>query len=246
MGDLPVRQVPVRVQVVGSPLLLQKERVLLPGLRNRIQQQSMRLAFGQLPAGVELERQFWVFNAGCMDMDLAWQLNAVTNRNNATHAPTPEPPPASEPEGSTDAAGVSAGDDAATAVATAEALQEGTAELSEPTAGEGASDSVSTTAASDAARASDEAPPPFSVHPIQQLIPAGGSAQFAVRFSSRDCRVHQCVLEGVQRIVQQRQEQEAQLQEQLAITLWASDDADKSVACIIPGAATLQPAYMPN
>jgi hypothetical protein len=47
------------VGVEGTPLLVQRERVLLPGLYPE-GKAATRLSFGALPAGVPQQRTFWV------------------------------------------------------------------------------------------------------------------------------------------------------------------------------------------
>jgi hypothetical protein len=59
VGDLPLTRIPVRVGVVGTPLLVQRERVLLPGLHPD-GKASTSLPFGVLPAGAPQQRTFWV------------------------------------------------------------------------------------------------------------------------------------------------------------------------------------------
>lgn len=58
-----MRDIPVRISVVGSPLVIQKERVLVKCL-SRPQQEGIDLDFGQIQAGVPLEQCFYVFNTG--------------------------------------------------------------------------------------------------------------------------------------------------------------------------------------
>ncbi|GFH06117.1 uncharacterized protein HaLaN_00694, partial [Haematococcus lacustris] len=72
VGSLPVRDFPVRIGVTGTPLVVQKERVLTRGLQQRSAQWHTDLAFGQLPAGVQLTKTFYVFNTGALDMHLSW------------------------------------------------------------------------------------------------------------------------------------------------------------------------------
>ncbi|KAJ9523120.1 hypothetical protein QJQ45_023889 [Haematococcus lacustris] len=72
VGSLPVRNFPVRIGVTGTPLVVQKERVLTRGLQQRSAQWHTDLAFGQLPAGVQLTKTFYVFNTGALDMHLSW------------------------------------------------------------------------------------------------------------------------------------------------------------------------------
>jgi len=72
VGELPCRDVPVRVGVAGTPLVVQKERVLVKGLRGRTWRTG--LEFGQTPAGVQLQKTFYVFNTGGLDMHVSWQF----------------------------------------------------------------------------------------------------------------------------------------------------------------------------
>ncbi len=68
VGELPSKDIPVRVGVAGTPLVVQKERVLVKGLRGRAWRTGIE--FGQLPLGVDLERTFYVFNTG--DLGGCW------------------------------------------------------------------------------------------------------------------------------------------------------------------------------
>jgi hypothetical protein len=61
---MPATNIPVRVGVVGTPLLVQRERVLTKGLRAR--QWRTSLEFGQVPTGVQLQKTFYVFNTGSL------------------------------------------------------------------------------------------------------------------------------------------------------------------------------------
>ena len=72
MGDLPPKDIPLRIGVAGTPLVVQKERVLTKGLRGRMWRTGIE--YGQLPVSVPLERTFHVFNTGGLDMRLTWQL----------------------------------------------------------------------------------------------------------------------------------------------------------------------------
>eukprot|EP00198_Chlamydomonas_reinhardtii_P001982 XP_001691318.1 flagellar associated protein [Chlamydomonas reinhardtii] len=71
VGDLPARDIPVLVGVSGTPLVVQRERVLVRGLRARSWRTD--LEWGQVPQGVEQTRTFYVFNTGSLDMHLAWE-----------------------------------------------------------------------------------------------------------------------------------------------------------------------------
>jgi hypothetical protein len=62
----------MRIGVSGTPLVVQNERVLVKGLRGRTWRTNVE--FGQLPVGIQLEKTFYVFNTGGLDMKLAWQL----------------------------------------------------------------------------------------------------------------------------------------------------------------------------
>ncbi len=73
MGDLPLRRIPVRVSVEGTPLLVQRERVLLPGLYPE-GKAATRLRFGSLPAGVLQQRTFWV---SCLHSALACRAHPL-------------------------------------------------------------------------------------------------------------------------------------------------------------------------
>ena len=53
-------------------MVVQKERVLVKGLRGRTWRTG--IDFGQLPVSVPLERTFYVFNTGGLDMQLTWEL----------------------------------------------------------------------------------------------------------------------------------------------------------------------------
>ncbi|GFR52101.1 hypothetical protein Agub_g14614 [Astrephomene gubernaculifera] len=72
VGDLPPRDIPVLVGVTGTPLVVQRERVLVKGLRERSWRAS--LEWGQVPRGVEQQRTFYVFNTGSLDMHVSWQM----------------------------------------------------------------------------------------------------------------------------------------------------------------------------
>lgn len=50
VGDLPVRQIPLRLSVVGSPLVLSKERVLLQGLQALLSMQHAPAGLGATAA----------------------------------------------------------------------------------------------------------------------------------------------------------------------------------------------------
>lgn len=62
----------MRVGVAGTPLVVQKERVLIKGLRGR--QWRTSLEYGQLPLGVPQDKTFFVFNTGGLDMRLTWSF----------------------------------------------------------------------------------------------------------------------------------------------------------------------------
>ena len=102
VGDLPEKKIPVHVSVIGTPLIMQLSKVLLPGFpRNppaaeplaRLQSRSqtalgispgvlqdpyegllagMALPFGQLLADTAAERCFYVFNTASMPVQLKW------------------------------------------------------------------------------------------------------------------------------------------------------------------------------
>ncbi|KAG1668832.1 hypothetical protein FOA52_004926 [Chlamydomonas sp. UWO 241] len=72
VGECEPKHIPVRIGVAGTPLTVQKERVLTKGLRGRTWRTA--LDFGELPQGVPLERAFYVFNTGGLDMSLSWQF----------------------------------------------------------------------------------------------------------------------------------------------------------------------------
>lgn len=66
VGGLPLRRIPVHVAVHGSPLVLQRERVLVRGLQPARPQlpQGLQLAFGRLPRGQQVVKQVYVHNTG--------------------------------------------------------------------------------------------------------------------------------------------------------------------------------------
>lgn len=64
VGPLPDKQIPVRVGVAGTPLAVQRERVLVSGLKARGELWRTRMDFGALPLGVQLSKTFYVFNTG--------------------------------------------------------------------------------------------------------------------------------------------------------------------------------------
>jgi hypothetical protein len=70
VGDLPSKDVPVRVGVAGTPLVVQKERVLTKGLRGKMWRTGIE--YGELPVGVPLEKTFYVFNTGGLGERLHW------------------------------------------------------------------------------------------------------------------------------------------------------------------------------
>lgn len=74
VGDLPPKDVPVLVSVAGTPLVVQRERTLVKGLKKRHEQYSTALPFGHVPLGVLESRTFYVFNTGSLDLQLDWDL----------------------------------------------------------------------------------------------------------------------------------------------------------------------------
>ncbi|KXZ45748.1 hypothetical protein GPECTOR_51g734 [Gonium pectorale] len=72
VGDLASRDIPVLVGVAGSPLVVQRERVLVRGLGGRTWRTA--LEWGAVPRGTEQQRTFYVFNTGSLAMHLSWQL----------------------------------------------------------------------------------------------------------------------------------------------------------------------------
>lgn len=64
VGDLAAKEIPVLVGVAGTPLVVQPERVLVRGLRER--QWRTALDWGQLPRGVEASKSLYVFNTGSL------------------------------------------------------------------------------------------------------------------------------------------------------------------------------------
>ncbi len=69
VGDLQEKRVPVRIGVSGTPLVVQKERVLRAGLHDRTSQWHTSLNWGELPATVPLQKTFYVFNTGSLGED---------------------------------------------------------------------------------------------------------------------------------------------------------------------------------
>lgn len=66
VGSLPSKDIPIRAGVTGTPLVVQPQRVLVAGLQGRGDKWCTRLDFGALPAGVPLQRTFYVFNTGSL------------------------------------------------------------------------------------------------------------------------------------------------------------------------------------
>jgi hypothetical protein len=70
VGDALCKDIPVRMGVAGTPLVVQKERVLIRGLKAR--RWRTNLDYGELPVGTDADKTFYVFNTGSLDMHLSW------------------------------------------------------------------------------------------------------------------------------------------------------------------------------
>ncbi len=79
------------VGVAGTPLVVQPERVLVRGLRER--QWRTALDWGQLPRGVEASKTFYVFNTGSLGgWRERWTGKAHgSTTSNILYLPTPRP-----------------------------------------------------------------------------------------------------------------------------------------------------------
>jgi hypothetical protein len=73
VGDAPAKRFVARAGVAGSPLHVQKEAVLVPGLYTR-NSTATALSFGAVPAGVQVSRSFSVFNLSSFQVSLELRL----------------------------------------------------------------------------------------------------------------------------------------------------------------------------
>ncbi|MEW5301041.1 MAG: hypothetical protein WDW36_003924 [Sanguina aurantia] len=83
VGDLPAKNIPVRVGVAGTPLVVQRERTLTKGLRER--SWRTHIEYGQLPQGTAVERPFYVFNTGSLDMHLSWVFHRLQDDSDCSN-----------------------------------------------------------------------------------------------------------------------------------------------------------------
>lgn len=87
MGDLPLHAIPVHVGVVGTPLCLQREARLLPGILLRPHpwapsslgtalrpppRAELNVNFGEVVMQEAAQRSFHVFNTSTLDVHLEW------------------------------------------------------------------------------------------------------------------------------------------------------------------------------
>ncbi|GLC49027.1 hypothetical protein PLESTB_000174500 [Pleodorina starrii] len=190
VGDQPTRDIPVLVGVAGTPLAVQRERVLVRGLRDRAAWRTS-LAWGQVPLGVQQSKTFYVFNTGSLDMHLSWQL-----RRFREYIDLDEFPPTTD---------VGAG-----GTGYHDSLWGGGPGLLRDTRAQFKLFEVkltpeerSGTVRLTATRHADPVPHddgPFLVEPREALIPGGGSAAFTVSFSYPTARGHAAYLHGACRV----------------------------------------------
>jgi hypothetical protein len=75
VGSLPPREVTVRCGVVGTPLVVTKERGVTKNFPNLKGSGPVSLQFGELPCGSDpQERRFHVQNTSPFDMEVAWEV----------------------------------------------------------------------------------------------------------------------------------------------------------------------------
>jgi hypothetical protein len=83
----------MRLRVNGSPLVISTERVQLKGMQLH-SDPFQQLAFGDLHAGMEYERHFFVTNTGACDSSLLYLLmQAAISPVTYSHLSVPPAPP---------------------------------------------------------------------------------------------------------------------------------------------------------
>ncbi|GIM02972.1 hypothetical protein Vretimale_7763, partial [Volvox reticuliferus] len=218
VGDLPTRDIPVLVGVAGTPLVVQRERVLVRGLRDKATWRTA-LSWGHVPLGVEQSRTFHVFNTGSLDMHLAWELRRFREYIDlAAFPPTTD---------------VGAG-----GTGHLDSLWDGHGRLRDTRAQFKLFD-VSLTPDErqgivrvTATRRADPVPledGPFIVEPKETVIRGGGSAAFTVSFSSTQPRGHAGYLHGTCRVYSDAEDAPVTLR------IWPTGDAADGVGAMVSG-----------
>ncbi|KAG2495146.1 hypothetical protein HYH03_006754 [Edaphochlamys debaryana] len=214
VGDLPARQVPVLVGVSGTPLVVQRERVLTRGLRDRSWRTS--LEWGQVPLGVEQQRTFYVFNTGSLDMHLSWQFHRFKDYIDLD----PLPPTT---------------DCAAGGFAARDSLWGGAPGVLRDTRKEHQvldvklqADERAGAVKLVATRHGDPDVEPYEVTPKDLVIKGGTSAKFTVTFSAPTPRDHYGFLQGTQRVFSPENPA-------VQLRLWPKGDAGDKVGALMSG-----------
>ena len=82
MGNLPELAIPVRASVVGSPVLLSKERNCIPGLTPK-RQTRLQVGMPATPLHTPVKCNFYVRNTSCVDMRLTWETRVLDAESRA-------------------------------------------------------------------------------------------------------------------------------------------------------------------
>ncbi|EFJ49783.1 hypothetical protein VOLCADRAFT_104231 [Volvox carteri f. nagariensis] len=217
VGDLATRDIPVLVGVAGTPLVVQRERVLVRGLRDKATWRTS-LAWGHVPLGVQQSRTFHVFNTGSLDMHLSWELRRFREYIDLDAFP---------PTTDVGTGGTGYHD----------SLWGGPGRLRDTRAQYKLFDVTITpderqgVVRVTAVRHADPVPleeGPFTVEPREQVIRGGGSAAFTVSFSSSTPRAHAGYLHGACRVY-------SDPDAPLTLRLWPTGDAADGIGAMLSG-----------